>query len=63
MNLFKTKIWWWFDIWALKWGAFLFGIIAGAYLSDFVKQYVWVFAVVALILVIRPSIKYFGDNE
>jgi hypothetical protein len=32
-----------FDIWELKWSAFLLGMIAGAYLSDFVKQYALVF--------------------
>jgi ABC-type phosphate transport system permease subunit len=63
MSLFKTKVWWWLDIWALKWCAFLFGMIAGAYLSEFVKQYAWVFALVAVILAVRPSIKYFGNSE
>ena len=63
MGLFKTKVWWWFDIWALKWSAFLFGIITGAYLTDFVKQYVWELALVAVILAIKPTIKYFGKSE
>jgi hypothetical protein len=38
-------------------------MIAGAYLSIFVKQHVWVFASVAVILAIRPAIKYFENND
>ena len=41
----------------------MFGMIAGAYLHDFVMQYVWVIIVAAILLVIGPSIKYFWDNE
>ena len=62
MSLFRTKVWKWQDIWLLKWCAFLFGMIAGAYLSDFVRLYVWVFLVAAILFTIRPAIKYFGNN-
>jgi len=41
----------------------MFGIIAGAYLSDFVKQYLWIFVIAAVILTVRPAIKYFGNSE
>ena len=63
MKLLRTKVWPWADVWMLKWSAFLFGIAAGAYFHDYVMPYVWVILVVAVILAIRPSIKYFGDNE
>jgi hypothetical protein len=63
MELLKTKVWSWADIWLLKSCAFVFGIIAGAYLSDFVKQYVWVFVLAAVILTIRPAVKYFGNSK
>jgi hypothetical protein len=63
MRLFRTKVWSWADIWILKWCAFLFGIIGGAYLSDFVKQYVWVLLVLAVALAIKSGIKYFGGND
>jgi len=63
MSLFKTKVWRWLDIGLLKWSALIFGMIAGAYLSDFVKQHVWVFVSVAVILAIRPAVKYFGDGD
>jgi len=60
MKLLITKIWSWADIWILKWCAFLFGMIAGAYLSNVVKRYVWIFLLVAVALAIRSGIKYFG---
>lgn len=63
MSIFRTKEWWWLDIWTLKWSAFLFGIAAGAYFHDYVMPYVWVILVVAVVLAIRPSIKYFGNSE
>jgi uncharacterized membrane protein YoaT (DUF817 family) len=63
MRLFRTKVWRWLDIGMLKWSSILLGMIAGAYLSEFVKQYVWVFAVAALLLVIRPAVRYWGDDE
>lgn len=63
MSIFRTKVWWWLDIGFLKLSALLFGMIAGAYLSDFVTQHVWVFASGAAILAIRPAIKYFEDND
>ena len=63
MRLFRTKIWSWVDIWVLKWCAFLFGIIVGAYRADMVKQYVWVLLAIAVALAIRASLKYFGDES
>ena len=38
-------------------------INAGVYISDFVNQYAWTFVSVAIILAIRPTIKYFMDND
>lgn len=63
MSLFKTIIWWRLDIWLLKWCALMFGTIAGAYFSDFVKQYVGINALVAVIFAIRTSIKLMSDNN
>jgi hypothetical protein len=63
MGFLKTMTWSWKDIWILKWCAFVFGMIAGAYLSEFIKQNIWIFALVAVILTVRPAIKYFGKNE
>jgi hypothetical protein len=63
MRLFRTKVWSWADIWILKWCAFLFGMIGGAYLSGFVKQYVWVLLVLAIGLGIRSGYRYFGNID
>ncbi len=61
MKLLRTKIWNWWDIALLKWCCILLGMIAGAYFNEVVKQYVWMFAVVAILLAIRPAITYFRD--
>jgi uncharacterized membrane protein YoaK (UPF0700 family) len=63
MRLLKTKVWPWVDVWMLKWSAFLFGIIVGAYFPDFFRKYVWVVLVLAILLAIKPSITYFGNDD
>ena len=63
MKLFRTKVWSWVDIWVLKWCAFLFGSIVGAYRSDVVKEYVWIILFVAVALAIRAGIKYFCGRD
>jgi hypothetical protein len=62
MKLLKNKIWSWCDVAFLKWSAFLFGMIAGAYFSAFIKEYLLLFLLVAIVLAIRPSIAYFRDE-
>ncbi|HEY5522949.1 MAG TPA: hypothetical protein VIK21_07125 [Desulfuromonadaceae bacterium] len=61
MKLLITKIWNWWDVWLLKWCAFLFGIAAGAYFKDYVIRYVLVILVAAVLLAIKPAIAYFKD--
>jgi len=61
MKLLKTKIWNWWDVWLLKWCAFLFGICAGAYFDEYLMQYIWVILDVAVILAINPTKAYFKD--
>lgn len=61
MQLFRSKIWSVLDIGLLKWSCIVFGMIAGGYLSEVVKQYVWVFATAAIVLAIRPTISYFRN--
>jgi hypothetical protein len=61
MKLLRTKIWSWWDVWLLKWCAFLFGIAAGAHFHACLLQYVWIILVVAVLLAIRPAIAYFRD--
>jgi hypothetical protein len=63
MELLRTKVWSWVDIWLLKWCAFVFGMIAGAYYADFVKQQVGIFLLAAVLLTLRPAVKYFGSSR
>ena len=62
-TFFRTKVWSWPDIGLVKWSALLFGMVAGAYLSEFVTQYWWGFVTVAVLLAIRPAVKYFGGKD
>lgn len=51
------------DIASLKWNCTSSGMIVGAYLSAFVKDYVWVFVIAAILLGIKPTASYFGTDE
>jgi len=63
MRLFRTKVWSAIDIVLLKWCCFLFSMIAGAYLSDFTKCYLWFFAIAAILFGVKPTIHYFKDDK
>jgi hypothetical protein len=63
MGLLKTKVWSWVDIGLLKWSALLFGMILGGYFPDFTRRYVWVILVLAIVLAIKPSVSYWGNND
>ena len=63
MKLFRSKVWSVVDIGLLKWCCLLSGMIAGAYLADFTKRYVWIFVVAAVVLAIKPAIAYFGEDK
>lgn len=56
-------MWKWTDIAMVKWSAALFGMIAGAYLSELVKQYVFVVLILACLLAIRPLIYFYKDSD
>lgn len=58
MGLYKTKIWLPLDIAFLKWASILFGMILGAYLSSFVKQYLWIFILLIIAFSIRIIYSY-----
>lgn len=63
MKLLRTKAWSAVDISLLKWCCILIGMIAGAYLADITKRYVWFFVVAAILLGIKPAISYFGTER
>ena len=47
------------DIGCIKWSSLLVGIILGAYIADFTKKYLWVFIIVAALLIIKVLLKIF----
>ena len=63
MKWIRTRLWKWADIALIKWSAALFGMIAGGYLSDFVKQYVFAILLVACLLAIKPLIYFYKDSS
>jgi hypothetical protein len=63
MRLFKKKAWRPIDLVFLKWSMVLLGMVLGALLADFVKQNIWVFLAVGLLLVIRPMIVYVRNDS
>lgn len=62
MKLFRKKAWRPIDLVMLKWSMILLGMVLGALLADFVKQNIWVFLAVGLLLVIRPMIVYLRND-
>jgi len=62
MNFLKTRTWTAGEIVCLKWGSVLAGAVIGAYLSELVKTYVWVFVVSAIVLAIKPVSGYFREK-
>jgi putative Mn2+ efflux pump MntP len=63
MTLFRSKVWSPVDIASLKWSCIFLGMIGGAYLSAFVKDYVWVFAIAVILLGIKPTVSYFRADQ
>jgi len=61
MELFGDRNYSVIDIGLIKWSCILFGMVAGAYLSDFTLRYVWIFIIVAVILAIKPVVTYFKE--
>ena len=47
------------DIGCIKWASILFGVIIGAYIADFTKQYLWIIVALAIVLIIKPLYKMF----
>jgi hypothetical protein len=63
MKLFRSKVWSPVDIASLKWSCIFLGMIVGAYLSDFIKHYVWIFLIAVILLGIKPAVSYLGRAE
>ena len=56
----KLDFW---DIGCIKWSCIFFGVIIGAYIADFTKQYLWLFIVLAILLAIKPLYKFFKKPQ
>lgn len=63
MKLFRTKVWRPVDLGLFKWANILFGMIVGAYLADFVKDYLWLFIIAVILLAIKPMAAYFSNDS
>ena len=63
MTLFRSKVWSPVDIASLKWSCIFLGMIVGAYLSGFVREYVWAFVIAVILLGIKPALAYFRTDE
>jgi len=63
MKLFRSKVWSPVDIALLKWSCIFFGMIVGAYLSDFIKHYMWVLIIAVILLGVKPASSYFGRDQ
>jgi len=58
MEIFRTKEWTVLDIGLLKWASIFFGMILGALFSGFVRNNIWYFIILVVILAIKPVISY-----
>ena len=63
MTLFRSKVWSPVDIASLKWSCIFLGMIVGAYLSGFVREYMWAFVIAVILLGIKPALAYFRTDE
>jgi len=61
MNLFRDKMYSVIDIGLIKWSCILFGMVLGAYFSEFTLRYIWLFIIVAIVLAIKPIVSYFKE--
>ena len=63
MKLLRIRVWRWQEIAMLKWSCILIGMIAGAYLAEFVTRHVRWFALVATLLAVGTAVRYFAEDQ
>lgn len=63
MRLVRSKVWSLADIGCLKWSCIFFGMIVGAFLHEFTRRYVWLFAIAVIVLAIKPVLSYFRNGK
>ncbi len=62
LKLFRPKLWGPLDLITLKWCAFLFGALAGAFSPKFIKRYAGVLAIIGLLLAIKPTMTWLENK-
>ncbi len=63
MKWIRPRVWKWTEIAQLKWSAVFFGMVAGAFLAEYVKQYALALLLLAALLAIRPLVYFFRDSD
>ena len=63
MSIFEPRAWTVWEIGSLKWSCILFGAIVGAYFSELVMAYVWLFVIGFVLLASKPVMKYLGSER
>jgi putative Mn2+ efflux pump MntP len=63
LGLFRVKKWPVVDLTIFKWTTALFGIMIGAYFSDFVKQHIVTIAILAALGAIRVCYFYYFKKD
>ncbi len=63
MSLFKIKPWPPIELGFFKAGCLAVGMILGSYLSGFVRQYLWVFVLLAVVTSARVCYFYWRKDE
>ncbi len=63
MTWIRAKVWKPIDLTCLKWSCILFGMIIGAYLADFTKRFLWLFAAGVIVLAVKPVLAYFCNDR
>ncbi|MFC1683097.1 hypothetical protein ACFL0G_02670 [Candidatus Zixiibacteriota bacterium] len=63
MRIFKATLWPFWEIAILKLYCVVVGVIIGAYIGSAVREYLWIFVLVAVILAIKLCYFYFIKKD
>lgn len=63
MRLFRATLWPFWEIATLKLYCVVVGMIIGAYIGAAVREYLWIFVLVAVVLAIRLCYFYFIKGD
>lgn len=63
MKLWQTKPWTPWDIGLLKWAVFVFGMMIGAYIPEWVLTNRWLLTVLFVLFLTRPVYAYWFKKD